>query len=359
MDLKGRTAALYGRFSPGGREELSAKIARRGGTVVRDLTRRSDLLVVGAQSFALIQTGRLEARIAAANARGTPVSAERHFAEALKAAPGAGEFTLPVSSIKDVALTPQSVEVLAAFDIVRLQDGCCRFADAKTLKTASELFAARRSLADIVRILTEVRDRAPSGRRKIVLDAQGNAALKWAEGLTGLDGQGFLPLGEDSPSIDDLFERAALAESEGDLDEAGRLYDHAARADRKDPIAPYNLGAVRLAAELCGEAALAFRQAIARDPQFVEARYNLAAACERLDKPDLAREQLIEALRIDSAYADARFNLAQLELKRGALLDARMHFERYLASGPSPEWADIARRAIRYCSTAEAAGGAT
>ena len=89
-----------------------------------------------------------------------------------------------------------------------------------------------------------------------------------------------LPLDEDHASLDDLFEAAALAEASGELDEAARLYDLCARADRSDAIAPYNLANIRLAQGARDEAALAYQRALARDPRFVEARYNLAQALE-------------------------------------------------------------------------------
>lgn len=349
-NLRERSVALYGRFSPGVREAFAAAIESRGGGVARDLTRRSDVLVIGARAFPLIAGGRLAARLAAARARRTPVYSEEAFAEAL-AGEDAEAPTLPLASVRGAALEAAALEALAAFDLIRREGDCVRFADATTLKSAAELLGAGRPLEDVIRTLTELRE-APAGRRRLVLSRTG-PALEWEEGLTRLDGQGLLPLDDDGAApLDDLFEAAAEAEYRGDPGEAERLYDAAARADRKDPIAPYNLGVARLAAGRAGEAALAFRQALARDPKFVEARYNLAAAAEALGKDDVARGELIAALEIEPFYADARFNLAQIELKRGALGEAKAHFERYLETGPPPDWADKARRAILYCATA-------
>lgn len=348
LNLRGRTVALYGRFSPGVREVLVAEIGRRGGQIARDLTRRSDILVIGARAIPLIAGDRLAGRIAAARGRRTPVFSEPAFAEALAGASGTPE-TLPLSSIRGARLSREEIDLLGVFDIVRVVGDNCRFADAAALKSAAELLAAGQTLTEVIRTLEELRE-APAGRRKLVVSRAG-PALQWDEGLTGLDGQGLLPL-DDQASLDDLYEAAAAAELSGDLDAAARLYESAARSDKKDPIAPYNLGVAHLARGRPGDAALAFRQAIARDPTFVEARYNLAAAAESLGKDDVAHDELVEALKIDASYADARFNLAQLNLKRGALSEAKAHFERYLASDPPPDWADKARRAILYCSAA-------
>jgi tetratricopeptide (TPR) repeat protein len=349
-DLGGKSTALYGRFSPGARERLAAEVVRRGGAVARDLTRRTGLLVVGALAAPLIDGGHLAARLAAARKRDVAVFAERRFAEALLDGMEGPQASVPLAAITAQAgLSREQIEVLAAFDIVRLDRDQCRFADGGPLKTAAELLAAGRSLAETVRILTKARDNAPKGRRKIVLDPRGQAALQWETGLTTLEGQGLLPLGESPPSIDDLFEAAAAAEAEGRDDEAARLYDLSARVDRKDPIACFNLGNLKLAAQAFEEAEMAFRRALSRDPDFAEARYNLAQAYERLGKAELARQELGLALAAEPDYADARFNLAQLELQRGALKEAKLHFELYLAADPPADWALKTRRAIQYC----------
>src|SRR4029077_2868643 len=83
MDLYRRSVALYGRFSPGQRDRLGREITQRGGFVARDLTRRSDVLVIGASSTALIHTGSLFTRVRTANTRQMPVWGERSFAAAI------------------------------------------------------------------------------------------------------------------------------------------------------------------------------------------------------------------------------------------------------------------------------------
>ena len=210
MELRDRAVALYGRFSQGQRDRLQREIVRAGGTVARDLTRRTDILVVGGLAAALVDTGALSARLAEARSRGVPVMGERSVAAAMsgKAREPA---TLPLpTALSDMALTRQDTEVLAAFDLVRLEGDCCRFADASVIRAAAELVCAGRSLGETVRILARARDLAPRGRHKIVLTAAGGAALQWTDGLTSLEGQGLLPLDEVNATLEDLFEAAAL-----------------------------------------------------------------------------------------------------------------------------------------------------
>jgi hypothetical protein len=351
MDLRDRAIALYGRFSHGVRDRLARDIAAGGGMVARDLTGHSDTFVVGALATLLIDGGALAARLEAAHERGIPVLGERAFVAAMSGDPEPASATLPLTTaLADTGLGATDAAVLAAFDLVVLDGGRCQFGDAGVIRTAAELIAAGRSLADAVRILARARDLSPRGRHKVVLMASGDAALQWSDGLTTLEGQGVLAFDEAHAGPEDLFEAAALAEMDGDLAEAARLYDLCARADRKDPIAPYNLGNIRLAEGAVGEAALAYQQALARDPRFIEARYNLAQALEAAGKPDAAAGELERVLSADPAHADAVFNLAQLRMKAGDMTAAKALYERYLALGPPDDWAQTARKAIQYCA---------
>jgi tetratricopeptide (TPR) repeat protein len=350
IDVRHRTVALYGRFPPGVRERLRGRITDRGGGVARDLTLRSDYLVVGSLAASLIDSGALASRLHAARARGVPILGERAFAAALDDEPPPAA-TLPLqTAMAQTALTRDDADVFAAFDLVAIVDDRCRFADAGTLRTAADLVERGRSLADVVRILAHARDLAPRGRHKIVLTPAGEAALQWEHGLTSLEGQGLLPLDEDHPTLDDLFEQAALAEAEGDLDRAAQLYDQCSRADRSDAIAAYNLGNIRLAQDAHDEAVLAYQRALSRDAQFVEARYNLALTLEALDKMEAAAVELDRVLADDPKHADAVFNLAQLKMKAGDIVGAKALYERYLDLDPPEDWAAMARRAIIYCA---------
>lgn len=350
MNLRHRAVALYGRFSPGARERLLREIIGKGGVVSRDLTRRSHLFVVGELAVALIQSGALSNRLRMARERGVPVLGERTFTDLIAGAAPAEAPTLPLATaLAQTGLDADDAEILAAFDLIALADGRCRFGDAGVIRTAGEIIAQGRTLADAVRILTLARDHAPEGRHKVVLTPSGEAALQWDDGRTTLAGQGFLALDEDHPGLDDLFEGAAIAEAEGDFTTAARLYDQCARADRSDAIAPYNYANIALAQGAHEAAILAYQRALARDAGFVEARYNLAQALEAAGKTDAATGELTRVLAADPDYLDAVFNLAQLRMKDGDMGAAKALYERYLELGPPDEWAATARRAILYC----------
>jgi len=349
--VRDRVIALYGRFSPGARERLAGQVLAGGGTVARDLTRRSDVLVVGGQAAALADGGALGARLAAAREREVPVFGERSFAAALAGEdPHAGATAPLAAALAQSGLAHEDAELLAAFDLITLGADACRFGDPKTMRAAAELLAAGRSPGETVRLLAQARDKAPRGRHRVVPAHAGAAALQWDDGRTTLEGQGLLPLDEDPASLEDLFEAAALAEAEGDDDNAARLYDLCARADRADAIAPYNFGNIRLGQGAHDEAVMAYRRALARDARFAEARYNLAQALEASGKAADAAVELSRLLELDPGHADALFNLAQLRLKTGDLAAARSLFERYLVLEPPDDWAVTARKAVAYCT---------
>jgi tetratricopeptide (TPR) repeat protein len=349
MDLRGRSIALYGRFAAGQRERLAAEIVRRGGHVVRDLTRRSDAFVIGVRATALIDSGALAGRIAAARARNIPVQGERSFAVSLESEPPAS--TLPLeTALTSTRLTRDDAEILSAFDLIALQDGKIRFGDPAVIRTADDMMRQGKSLAEAVRILLEARDAAPRGRRRVVLTQSGTAALQWDDGLSTLKGQGLLPLDAGHADLDEMFEAAEIADLEGRKDDAVRLFDMCARADPADAIALYNLGNIHLARNETRDAMLAYRRAIAREPNFVEARYNLALALEAEEKFDEASDALAHLLDIEPAYSDAVFNRARLLMKAGHIAHAKALYERYLVLDPPADWAATARKAIAYCA---------
>jgi thioredoxin-like negative regulator of GroEL len=351
MDLSDRAFALYGKFSPGVRDRFQQAIAEAGGSVSRDLTRDSNVLVVGALAAPLIDGGALGKRLQMANERGLPIFAERVFAAELAGEPAEAKGTMPLSTaLPGSGLRRNDAEILTAFDLAHLTGETCRFRDVGVFRTAGNLLFKTRSMAEVVTIMSRARDRAPLGRHKVVLTRTGVPILQWDDGQTTLEGQGVLPLDEDHASVDDLFEAASIAEANEDLDEAARLYDLCGRADRRDAIAPYNLANIRLGQGRADEAALAYQQALARDARFVEARYNLAQALEAAGKTDAATIELARVLDADPQHSDAVFNLAQLRMKAGEMSAAKALYERYLALGPPEEWAATARKAIVYCT---------
>lgn len=342
MRMDGAFVALYGRFRYKTRREIARAAEAAGARTSSDLVRQTTLFVVGAGAVNHIATGHLPARLAAAHARGVPVMGEGRFVLAL-AGQGEPDPTFPLDKVGQ--RPDHLVEVLSAFDLIYVKSGHCRFADVGAIRSAITLLAEGHALRDVVAILAEHR-RAPAGRHSLTVADDGTPLLRWDDGVTTLDGQGMLEL-EDDISVEERFEAAMEAEAEGDFDLAERLYDACARVDRRDPIAPFNLGNVLVQLGRPKEAAIAYRQAIARDTDFAEAHYNLARLAESVGDETGAETHLRRALAIDGDYADAVFNLAQLRLAKGDRAEARRLFERFIAIGAPPYWLRKARAALQ------------
>jgi Flp pilus assembly protein TadD len=82
-----------------------------------------------------------------------------------------------------------------------------------------------------------------------------------------------------------------------------------------------------------GAAAL-FREVLEHDPENVPATYDLALCADRIGNYHDAREGYLATLRLDRSYADARYNLALLTYRAGALPEARHHLDELAAIAP-------------------------
>lgn len=345
-DFTNRVIKLYGRFSSGTRAPLLA--AARACGAILDAGASPSIVIVGARA---LSAAACAAIVGFANA-GAKILGETQAREILSGAAQDEEpFNVPIEITLKGALTLGEAQVLAAFDVVRIEDGHCRFSDAAALRAAADLARASKPLNEIVQILRTVHTMRPLGPSRIVVGPGGKPALEWAGGqMTTVAGQGYLALDVDAATPDELFAAAREAEEAGDFGAAIRLYELCARADPKDPAALFNLGNVLLLAGATDRAKLAFQQAIARKPKFAEAHYNLAVALERLGRTAGAKAALEAALKTAPDFADAIFNLAQLEMKDGELDKARDHYQHYLRVAPPGPSAETARKAIVYCS---------
>ena len=335
-----KNVALFGRFTLLPRGDVIRLLENAGASQTKDLTRSTDLLAIGAGAANLI-SGPLPNRLAQARARAVPAMGEARLLEVLRGEEG-DPGTLDLASVSPGET--DLPDLLNAFDLIRLTHNKIRFSDTDTLRTALALAAGGAEPTEVVSALFQ-RRQAPKGRHRLELDAQGVPILVWEDGVSAVSGQTFLPLG-DGDGLNEVFEEALEAETSGDLNHAARLYRIATRHDRKDAIAPFNLGNVLLSTKEHASAQLAFQTAIARRPGFPEAHYNLAITLEEQGKPGEAMDALRTALRHEKDYPDALFNLAQLELASESHSDALDHFRRFLSAAPNHPLAPSAERAV-------------
>ena len=247
-------------------------------------------------------------------------------------------------------LTPTLVSCLALFDVLEPVDGRYAWRDLVAAREAGRLLARGIELRQVLEAaivlgrrgtrLAEARlTEGPSG--ELVRDVQGQ--------LAELSGQLTMRLDHDAPSIDELVAAAEQAEERTDLATAESLYTTAMRADASDPVLPFNLGNVFDAQGRAAEAKIAWQIAVARDPAFAEAWYNLAMAAEDEEHADLAIAEYRRAVQAQPDYADAHFNLALLLTRLDRCEDALATWERFLELEPKSGQANTARRAAALC----------
>jgi predicted O-linked N-acetylglucosamine transferase (SPINDLY family) len=120
----------------------------------------------------------------------------------------------------------------------------------------------------------------------------------------------------------------------GRLDEAEKSYRKAIAVNPGFAMAHYNLGSVLMSRSLHGEAADSFRRAIAANPRLAEAHVNLGNAFRETGKPDEAEISYRKAIAIRSDLPVAHYNLGNILLEKGRPNEAAECYERALSVHP-------------------------
>jgi tetratricopeptide (TPR) repeat protein len=259
--------------------------------------------------------------------------------------------TLGAAELAQRARLPlETVRCLALYDVVEPADDAFGYRDLLAAREVARLLKAELPLSAIVQAAIALRRSGRTLSDTRLSEAPWGEVLQEVAGrFARLDGQFTLPLAESLETLDEVFERAEEMERKGNLEEAERLYRLAVRIDRTDPVLPFNLGNVLDAQHRRAEAALAYQQAIARDPGFAEAWLNLGLLRESAGEVRAATDCYYSALAARSDYADALFNLALL-LTRDEQYEAALSlWDRFLDLTPGGKEAPQARRLATLC----------
>ncbi len=127
--------------------------------------------------------------------------------------------------------------------------------------------------------------------------------------------------------------------------DARKQYKEAMRLDKKNFLAPYNLGLLEETEGRTGAAISAYRESIERKPGFPPSRFHLGRLYEKGGSPERAIEQYARALRIDPSMRNPRRNPLAGDTR---LLDrvSLTNYERDLATAAmasQTRWADEGR----------------
>jgi tetratricopeptide (TPR) repeat protein len=357
MTLTFYPVAFTGRLACMTRDEAFEVVRQHGGMPSQTVTKSTKLLIVGELGWPLLDDGRPSNKLSRATTYGIPVASERRFLEWIgKAVPDSDHKTYSTEEVVSLSKLPsEMIQELAQFGLLDERGGRFGFRDLASARQFAKLLADGVSLSEIIRGVNQIRKWLPeAGLANVRLHPGPHRSLQveQAGGRTDKNGQFVLAIEESQHSLDHLFEQAQLAEDNGDVVEAERVYRIMMKSDPTDASAPFNLGNLLREIGRNVEAEAALRAATRADLTFAEAWYNLSDLLDEQGRLEAAIECLRTALEVAPAYTDAIFNLALLLQRKNEYAEAADNWRRYLAIDPQSEWAARARRSVKFCEMA-------
>jgi thioredoxin-like negative regulator of GroEL len=348
------SVAFTGRLACMTRAEAFAVVRQHGGMPSQTVTKGTKLLIIGELGWPLLDDGRPSNKLSRATTYGIPVASERRFLEWIgKTVPDSVNKTYSADQIASLSNLPSNtIQELAQFGLLDERGGQFGFRDLASARQIAKLLADGVTLSEIIRGVSQIRKWLPEVGLANVRFHPGphhSLQVEQAGGRTDKNGQFVLAIDGSQHSPDELFSQAQIAEENGDMAEAERLYRILMKSDPNDAAAPFNLGNLLRVVARNVEAEAALRAATRADPTFAEAWYNLSDLLHEQGRSAAAIECLCTALRVAPDYVDAVFNLALLLQQTNQYVEAADNWRRYLAIDCQSDWAARARRSLKFC----------
>jgi len=352
MALAGQTLFIVGRLQGLTRRRLDQLVRAHGGKLATRPSASVTTIVFGHSAVShVLNDGRL--RLPTGLPAKAPLIGENvlRWQLGLREPPPAIERSMGWTDIERLTgLSRDLAACLVLFDVLEPVDDKFGYRDLVAAREAARLLKRGVALGDVLEAAQALRRRGSHlAEARLTEGPSGELVREIAGQLAELSGQLTMSLGQMPRSIDDLLVEAEQAEEQGDLGTAESLYTTAMRADAADPVLPFNLGNVFQAQGRPTEAKIAWQIAVARDPAFAEAWYNLALAAEDEQQTDLAVAAYRRAVQAQPDYADAQFNLALLLTQLDRCNEALGAWQRVLELEPSSAHSGTAQKAIALC----------
>jgi tetratricopeptide (TPR) repeat protein len=358
------TVAFTGRLASMRRADAFALVRMHGGKPRKGVTKQTDVLIVGELGWPLLDDGRPSNSLVRAKSYRVLIASERQFLQWLgKSALEEQAKTYTADQLASLSKLPKEiVEQLSMFGLIEARNGLYGFRDLAAARQVAGLLAAGTVLSVITKSLHEIRKWLPDAglsNLKLFPDSSDHILVEQMNGRTDKTGQFVLHVEKPADNADAVFEDAQAAEERSDIATAERLYRRVMKMDPADPTAPFNLGNVLRSNGRNLEAETAYRAAVGANPNFASAWYNLADVLDDQRRINEAIECLTRALTADAQYADAMFNLALFLQQLGNHAEAATWWTRYLERDRTSQWAERAKRALKYCEMEMASAALT
>jgi tetratricopeptide (TPR) repeat protein len=270
-----------------------------------------------------------------------------------KAVPDSVQKTYSTDQIASLSKLPSdTIRELAQFGLLDERGGRFGFRDLASARQIAKLLSDGVGLSEIIRGVNQIRKWLPEAGLANVRFHPGphrSLQVEQAGGRTDKHGQFVLAIGGSQHSPEELFSQAQVAEENGDIAEAERLYRILMKSDPTDASASFNLGNLLRSVARNVESEAALRAATRADPTFAEAWYNLSDLLDQQGRSEAAIECLRTTLEVAPDFADAIFNMALLLQRKNEYAEAADYWRGYLANDSQSEWAARARRSLKFC----------
>ncbi len=375
--LEGKQIALSGRFASMPQSELVELIAAFGGRVAALPSRRTAMLVIGQESWALQRDGRPTRKLQRAEAlraQGVPVAIvpEDAFLDSLEPGTTARRWYTGAQLHRLLGVSSQRLRGWARMGLMRPVQIVHRlpYYDFRQVTSAKRLYELTTAGVPVARLrasLQTLRRWLPDCDEPLAqlarLEHPGRLLVRLHAGQLA-EPHGQLHFDFDTPAAapllplarataETLFEQALDHELQGQMPEAVCAYRAALALAPRDPVLHFNLANVLYAAGQPAAAAEHFGCATRLDPDYVEAWNNLGSVLAELGQREQGAAALRRAVQLVPRYADAHYNLGDLLAEMGCASQARYHWRRYLRLDPTSAWAKKVRQRL------EETGGTT
>jgi tetratricopeptide (TPR) repeat protein len=341
---------VFGRLHGITRKRLNWLVRMARGELLTAGSRASLVVLAHGTAASVIESAALPRSFP----KGAAVESEGLFRRRLSLSRGVSELhrTLDAGEImRGARIDEDALRWLVLYDVLEPFEDRYSYPDLLAAREVSRLLSEGFRLQEIVPAAVKL---AGAGYRlsdtRLAQSPWGEILQQFRGQLGRLDGQFALPLPtEELVTLEDAFGRAEACEAEEDWAGAERWYSIAKKLDRVDPVIPFNLANVLDEQGRHLEALLTYHEALARDPLFPEAWYNLALLAEGRSAVTEAIQYLREAIAVWPKYGDALFALGRLLVDQGDFKAAELVWTRLLASDPAPRIASLASRYAALC----------